>query len=183
MNRFFFSFKHPITYIVIYSQEVENKEVISKVVVGSRAEKEIKKKGEVLPTTPLLIKISSLISNYLDGKVVDFSDIPLKMDMHSSFRQKVLTIARKIPYGKLCSYSELAKKSGFSRAIRAVASVMRNNPYPIIIPCHRVILKNGKYGGYCGQKNGKDVELKKSLIELEQRGSHFVSNSTQLLFV
>lgn len=167
---FFSSFSHPLTDVIIYSELTkENVEVLSKVLIGNAAEEEIKNRGIVSPITPFLIKVTTFIQDYLNGKKRDFIEIPLKIDTLTSFQQKVLTTARKIPYGKLWSYSELAYKSGFPNAIRAVATVMRKNPFPIIIPCHRVILKNGKYGAYCGQREGKDVEIKKNLINLEQR--------------
>jgi methylated-DNA-[protein]-cysteine S-methyltransferase len=58
--------------------------------------------------------------------------------------------------------------SGFPRAVRAVASVMRNNRFPLAVPCHRVVKKNGAVGGFGGQIKGSKVNLKRRLIESEK---------------
>ena len=85
--------------------------------------------------------------------------------------QKVLLESRirlrelvKIPYGTTCSYSDIAKRIGNPRAIRAIGRANALNPLPIIFPCHRVISKNGDITGYRG-----GVDLKRDLIELESK--------------
>lgn len=75
---------------------------------------------------------------------------------------KVLKETRKIKYGTTITYSELARRIG-SRAVRAVGSALSRNPVPIIIPCHRVVAKNGIGGFSCG------VDMKNKLIELERK--------------
>ena len=71
---------------------------------------------------------------------------------------------QKIPYGTSISYSELAKRIGNPKAARAVGMANHNNPIGIIIPCHRVIGKNGKLVGYAGGKDKKEY-----LLEFEKR--------------
>ena len=66
---------------------------------------------------------------------------------------------QKIPKGKTKSYLDVAKAIGRKRTVRAVASAIGKNPYPIKIPCHRVIRSDGKLGGYSG-KGGKKQKLK-----------------------
>ncbi len=66
--------------------------------------------------------------------------------------EKLLTIS----YGDLISYSELAKKVGHPKAVRAVANACAANPISLLIPCHRVIGKNGSLGGYAGGKEKKE---------------------------
>ena len=56
---------------------------------------------------------------------------------------------------------------GRPNAVRAVANVMRNNRFPMIIPCHRVIKSNGTTGGFAGQVQGRMVKLKRRLLEHE----------------
>jgi len=68
----------------------------------------------------------------------------------------------KIPRGGVVSYSDLAKKTGKRNAARAVGRVMAANPFPLIIPCHRVIRADGKLGGF-----GGGLEMKKNLLEKE----------------
>ena len=69
---------------------------------------------------------------------------------------------KKIPKGKTISYLDVAKSIGERKAVRAVANAIGKNPYPIIIPCHRVIRSDGKLGGYSG-KGG----IKKKLLLLK----------------
>lgn len=84
---------------------------------------------------------------------VNISGLPL-------FTQKVLDELRKIRYGETVTYSGLAKRIG-SRAYRAVGRALASNPIPIVIPCHRVVAKNGIGGFSAG------VDVKKKLLELE----------------
>ncbi len=82
----------------------------------------------------------------------------------TDFEKKVLRIVSKIPLGELRSYKWVAKKVGKPRACRAVANALAKNPYPLFIPCHRVIESSKGLGGY---SLGRD--LKEKLINLEKR--------------
>lgn len=64
------------------------------------------------------------------------------------FDRRVLIEASKIPKGSTISYKELARLAGRPRAWRAVGSALNRNPYPILIPCHRVVRSDGRPGGY-----------------------------------
>ena len=68
----------------------------------------------------------------------------------TKFQKDVWKAILKIPKGKTISYKELAILSGHQKAIRAVANAVGANPLPVIIPCHRVIRKDGTIGGYSG---------------------------------
>ena len=80
------------------------------------------------------------------------------------FQWQVLKAAMSIPMGQTRSYKWIAQKRGKPKAVRAVGQALRYNPYPLIIPCHRVIEKNGKLGGYAGRYGRR----KKDLLELEK---------------
>lgn len=108
-----------------------------------------------------------VILDYLDGRKVDFSIFPIDFSCFTPFQQRILTAAKTIPSGVTISYEELASRAGFPGAARAAGSVMRRNRFPIIIPCHRVISKSGKIGGYSGMQKGAMIELKKKLLNLE----------------
>ena len=88
----------------------------------------------------------------------------------TSFQRKVYEIVRKIPKGKVLSYSEVAKLAGFSRAYRAVGNTLNKNQTPKIIPCHRVIKSNGKIGGYKEGIKKKIALLKKEGIMINSYG-------------
>ena len=67
-----------------------------------------------------------------------------------TFADKVRDVVRKIPSGKTLSYTEVARRAGSPKAARAVGQALSKNPFAPIIPCHRVIRKDGKPGGYSG---------------------------------
>ena len=67
--------------------------------------------------------------------------------------------------GELISYSELALKAGFPKASRACGRALANNPFPLVIPCHRVICQNGEIGGFMGGR--QKIILKKKLLRME----------------
>jgi methylated-DNA-[protein]-cysteine S-methyltransferase len=79
----------------------------------------------------------------------------------SKFQQKVLRVVSAIPKGKVSTYQSIAKKIGQPKAARAVGRVLATNPFPIIIPCHRVICSDGSLGGYQGGRKKKLALLKK----------------------
>lgn len=80
------------------------------------------------------------------------------------FHRKVYMALCKVPPGKVVTYAELARRAGSPRAARAVGTAMAKNPWPVIIPCHRVVAGNGKLGGYSGRGG---VATKRQLLELE----------------
>ena len=82
----------------------------------------------------------------------------------SPFCRTVLEEINKIPYGKTLSYAQVAKNINKSQAYRAIGMACKNNPIPIVIPCHRVILKSGKIGDYAGGPNLKARLLNKEII-------------------
>ena len=79
----------------------------------------------------------------------------------TKFQLKIWDFLKKIPKGTVKTYSEVARAIGKPLAVRAVANAIAKNPYPIQIPCHRVIRSNGLLGGYSG-KGG--VKKKKNLL-------------------
>jgi methylated-DNA-[protein]-cysteine S-methyltransferase len=101
------------------------------------------------------------LKEYFQGKRTKF-DIKLDLDYLPSFKRKVLKACAKIPYGKLATYGELAKKAGSPRAARAVGQAMATNPIAIVIPCHRVV---GSDGGLTGYAAG--IDTKKRLLAME----------------
>lgn len=77
----------------------------------------------------------------------------------TKFQWKVLAVTAKIPLGETRSYKWVAAQVGSPKAVRAVGQALRRNPYPIIIPCHRVIREDGSPGGYAGGSGEKKVRL------------------------
>lgn len=76
-----------------------------------------------------------------------------------SFTMKVYKTVLSIPLGEVRSYKWVARKIGHPQAVRAVGQALKRNPYPLIIPCHRVVESNGKLGGYNRGKKEKELLL------------------------
>jgi len=108
----------------------------------------------------IIEKLEIQLDEYFNGKRVDF-DVPLEL-AGSEFQKKAWEALTKIPYGETRSYQEQAIKVGDKNAVRAVARANGDNKISIIIPCHRVIAKDGKLAGY-----GGGLWRKKYLIDLE----------------
>ncbi len=106
-------------------------------------------------------KITADLKKYFDGSAVEFSS-PLDL-FGSSFQKKVWKICSGISYGQVKPYSWISKQLGPAQSARAVGNALASNQIPIIIPCHRVIRKNGSLGGYTG-----GLRIKKKLLEIEQ---------------
>jgi len=77
----------------------------------------------------------------------------------TKFQWQVLKAAMQIPLGETRSYKWVARKIGSPKALRAVGQTLRRNPYPIIIPCHRVIKEDGSMGGYAGGSGERKAKL------------------------
>lgn len=110
--------------------------------------------------TPLLAEAARQIRRYLAGELCAF-DLPLA-PAGTPFMQAVWKALRAIPYGSRTSYSAIAVTIGRPRAVRAVGMANHRNPLPIVIPCHRVVGKDGSLVGYAG-----GIELKKKLLAVE----------------
>ncbi len=111
---------------------------------------------------PLLKKVCDELDAYFQGKLKAFS-IPLA-PKGTDFQQKVWHALCRIPYGKTISYSDEACALEHPKATRAVANANGKNKIAIIIPCHRVIAKDGSIGGYSG-----GLWRKEYLLALEAR--------------
>lgn len=99
------------------------------------------------------------IEKYLSGKPPR-----LNLEFGTSFQTKVALALQQVPFGKTVSYSELGELVGSLSGARAVGNTMNKNPFPLLIPCHRVIAKNGGIGGFA-----LDLEVKRRLLEFEAR--------------
>ena len=108
--------------------------------------------------------VAEQLSAYFAGTLREF-DTPLA-PQGTDFQQRVWRCLREIPYGRTISYSELAIRVGDPRAYRAVGLANGQNPIPILIPCHRVIGKDGALVGYGG---GLDIKEKLLALESGQR--------------
>lgn len=114
------------------------------------------------------------LRGYFNGTLRIFS-VPLDIQ-GTSFQKQVWEAITQVPYGKTCSYGEIAKRIGKPTAARAVGMANHNNPIPIVIPCHRIIGADGSLTGY-----GAGISIKEKLLHLEQKNLKpaFCDNPTQ----
>ncbi len=125
----------------------------------------LKTSQQELPTGNLSYQaqmVQNQLESYFDGKLQDFN---LKVCLKGSdFQRKVWAELTKIPYGQTISYGDLANNLGDKNASRAVGLANSKNPIWIIIPCHRVLSKDGDLTGYAG-----GLKLKQLLLDLESK--------------
>ncbi|BCP54748.1 methylated-DNA--[protein]-cysteine S-methyltransferase [Kaistia sp. 32K] len=102
----------------------------------------------------------------LEGADDDLTSIPLDPDHIPPFNQRVYDVTRAIPPGETLTYGEVAAAIGEPGAARAVGRALGENPYPIIIPCHRVLAAGGKVGGFSGTGG---IATKRRILAIESR--------------
>jgi methylated-DNA-[protein]-cysteine S-methyltransferase len=111
----------------------------------------------------LLPELVAQLRQYLSGEPVDF-DVRLDWRSHNNFEVDVWRTCRKTPYGQTQSYKGIAERLGRPGGARAVGMAMSRNPFPIVVPCHRVLKSDGGLGGYSGPGG---VTFKRDLLEME----------------
>ena len=113
--------------------------------------------------TSAIKAVKTQLDEYFSGKRQEFN---IKINPEGTeFQKRIWEELRKIPYGKTKSYSEIAAAVGNKNAQRAAGSACNKNPIMIVVPCHRVIAKNGNLGGFAYGNN-----MKQKLLEMENFG-------------
>lgn len=149
-------FKSPIGLLKI----CEEKEKITKLCLP-QAEADITCSSKYTGHSDLLYEAYKQINEYFMGRRKEF-DLPLNYT-GTTFQQQVWSQLQTIPYGETRSYKDIAVGMGNPKAVRAVGQANHKNPIMIIIPCHRVIHRNGNIAGFA-----YDVEVKKYLLDFEK---------------
>lgn len=140
-----------IMHIILPQKDIPITETISKNCPGALEQSHEKLK-----------KFCLQIQNFLEGSPVSFSLEFMDMTLCYDFQKKVLLETRQIPRGKVISYGRLADRILAPGAARAVGSALARNPFPLIIPCHRVVKSTGYLGNF-----GGGSEMKKFLLQME----------------
>jgi methylated-DNA-[protein]-cysteine S-methyltransferase len=102
------------------------------------------------------------LEQYFEGKR-DHFEVPVDWALTpAGFRNRALHAVARIPYGKVKTYTEIAKAAGSPRAFRAAGTACGHNPIPVIVPCHRVVPSSGGIGNY-----GGGPDMKRALLDFE----------------
>ena len=136
-----------------------------------------KLKERIIKDFPEINKIPRKIPGGIDGRIAklylgkkeNVNLLLLNLSKLTDFSAKVLKQACKIQRGKVATYSGLAGKIGVKGAARAVGTVLANNPFPLIMPCHRVVRADGSLGGFGGGLAMKRELLTKEGISLDRK--------------
>lgn len=113
---------------------------------------------------PAVAKVIAGIRDLLDGGRPNFAEAPLDLARVPDFHARVYEIARAIPPGETLTYGEIAERLGDKRLARDVGQALGANPWPIVVPCHRVTAAGGKLGGFSAP-GGAATKLKLLAIE------------------
>jgi len=120
-------------------------------------------KRPIQPDAKKIAPYAKELREYLSGKRSAFT-IPIDWSLFRPFQREALQAIFRIPYGETCTYHDVAIEIGRPNASRAVGRANATNPMPIVIPCHRVIGRDGKLHGYGG---GEGLKTKEWLLKLE----------------
>ena len=115
-------------------------------------------------------ELARKLMRYAQGHETSFSEVELA-PCSTAFQEKVRNACREIGYGKIATYGQLAHRAKSPKAARAVGLCMRNNPVPIIVPCHRIVGSTGRLRGF---SLGPGVSLKQQMLSLEGVNREFV---------
>jgi len=118
---------------------------------------------ETTPPPQVQVVIEAVVGQ-LAGKERDLSWVRLDMEGLPPFHQKVYEVARAIPAGSTLTYGEVARRVGAPRAARAVGQALGRNPFPVVVPCHRVLAAGGRIGGFSAHGG---TSTKERLLALE----------------
>ncbi len=156
--RFFKKIESPVGKLMLLASEDELVEIkFDRLIENDELSENMEENNEL----PIFLDTEVQLDEYFRGKRKKFS-IPISLN-GTEFQQKVWKKLQSIPFGKTISYQELAEKIGDKKKSRAVGAANGKNPIPIIVPCHRVIAKDGSLGGF-----GGGVPIKRYLLDLER---------------
>jgi methylated-DNA-[protein]-cysteine S-methyltransferase len=88
------------------------------------------------------------VRRYAQGEAADFASVPLDMSRLSDFHRRIYKALSAVPWGQTTTYGDLARTIGEPGASRAIGHAMSRNPFPLIVPCHRVLAKGNRIGGF-----------------------------------
>lgn len=117
------------------------------------------------PVPPWIETLIARVQRHFEGDFQDFSDVPLLWSLVGDFQQSVYRQTQAIPAGQTRSYGDLADELSLKKtASRAIGAALGSNPWPLIVPCHRVLAADGRMTGFSAPGG---VQTKTRLLALE----------------
>ncbi len=136
---------------------------LRRVILPRKSAREVRELlADAVPAPDDTADLAARFQAFFSGHRVDFPD-RLDFSGATPFQRRVWRAARQIPYGQTRSYQWVASQIGQPGAARAVGQALAKNPFPVIIPCHRVLASGGGLGGFSA-----GIEMKKLLLDLEK---------------
>ncbi len=134
-----------------------SEEALRRHIAGGRAQAE-------QPAPPAIAAAITRIVALLAGARDDLRDLVLDLDDIPEFHRRVFATARAIAPGDTVTYGELARRLGTPGAARAVGQALGANPFPIVVPCHRIVAANGRLGGFSAPGGAR---TKRRMLQIE----------------
>ena len=125
-------------------------------------------------SSPEIERFASHIQRFLEGEAVVFNLDMVAMENCKPFQRQVLLTDYEIPRGHVNTYGNIARRIGITGGSRATGQALAQNPFPLVIPCHRVVRADGGIGGYRG-----GADMKRALLTME--GVAFTGRGTVAL--
>ena len=135
--------------------------------------------AQEMPPPPHVRSACDAMTALLDGEPDDLAGIDLDMADVPDFNRGVYDIARRIPPGETMTYGEIAQRLGDKTLSRAVGQALGQNPFTIVVPCHRVLAANGKTGGFSA--NG-GITTKFRMLAIERARIGRATDDAPMLF-
>jgi methylated-DNA-[protein]-cysteine S-methyltransferase len=123
--------------------------------------------AEAVPPADVARAIEEIVA-LLEGEPRDLSAVVLDMERVPEFNRRVYAVARAIPPGETLTYGEVAERIGERGAAQAVGQALGRNPFPIVVPCHRVLAAGGGLGGFSAPGG---VATKRRMLAIEGAGA------------
>jgi methylated-DNA-[protein]-cysteine S-methyltransferase len=175
-NTFYKAFPTAFKSVAIVWAEVGEHEKIKRILLSNERVSATELVDQIYPQSKIgsclqIDEIADKINRFLNGEDIDFSLDIVDLDLIKPFQKSVLIAEHSIPRGWISTYQRLANHIGNPKGARAVGTALKNNHFPIIIPCHRAIKSDGSIGGFQG-----GMKMKRALLEME--GIRFSSDGT-----
>jgi len=122
-----------------------------------------------MPAPPWVSAAVTAIQTHLSGQMHDLRDLPLDTQGVGDFELRVYATTRALDPGRTCTYGEMARALGEPAALRAVGQALGHNPWPLVVPCHRVLAAGGRLGGFSAP-GGSETKRRLLVLEASQVG-------------